>query len=221
MLRNLSFLPDYGQPSKPDFCRLSNTGEKMLPPDLNQKEDPRVKRTRSLLEQAFMDVLKEKGFQTITVQDITQRAGVNRATFYSHFDDKYDLLDHSIRQGFLLEIEKRMLNACHFSMDNLRNLIIAVCEYSKNINSHCKTPFAQFESLVETQVKDVMYELLLKWLEQMDVEVAPETAATAASWAIYGLAAQWGHSKQPKPVDEFAAEVLPLVATNLKLVQTI
>jgi len=112
-----------------------------------------------------------------------------------------------------------MLNACHFSMDNLRNLIIAVCEFSKNVNTHCKPPMAQFESLVETQVKDVLYELLLKWLGQMEVEVAPETAATAASWAIYGLAAQWGHSKQPKPVDEFAAEVLPLVATNLNLSQ--
>jgi AcrR family transcriptional regulator len=191
----------------------------MLPIDLDQKLDPRVKRTRQLLEHAFMDVLKEKGFQTITVQDITERAGVNRATFYAHFPDKYALLDHSIRQGFLQEIEKRMLNACHFSMDNLRNLIIAVCEFSKNINTHCKPPLAQFESLVETQVKAVLYELLLKWLSQMEVGVAPETAATAASWAIYGLAAQWGHSNQPKPVDEFAAEVLPLVATNLNLVQ--
>ena len=192
----------------------------MLSTELDQKLDPRVKRTRQLLEQAFMDVLREKGFQTITVQDITERAGVNRATFYAHFDDKYALLDHSIRQGFLQEIQKRMLHSCRFSTDNLRNLIVAVCEFTSNTNSHCKPPQPQFESLVETQVKDVMYELLLKWLKQLDVEVAPETAATAASWAIYGLAAQWGHSKQPKPVDVFAAEVLPLVATNLKLVQS-
>jgi AcrR family transcriptional regulator len=189
----------------------------MLPTELDQKLDPRVKRTRLLLEQAFMDILKEKGFQTITVQDITERAGVNRATFYAHFQDKYALLDYSIRQGFLQEIEKRMLHACHFSMDNLRSLIVAVCEFTRNINSHCKPPLAQFESLVETQVKGVMYELLLNWLKQMEVDVAPETAATAASLAIYGLAAQWGHSKDSKPVDEFAAEVLPLVAANLKL----
>ena len=191
----------------------------MLPTELDKKLDPRVKRTRSLLEEAFKDVLREKGFQAVTVQDITERAGVNRATFYAHFQDKYGLLDYSIRQGFLHEIDKRMLNACHFSMDNLRNLIVAVCEYIGRINSHCKPPQTQFESLVETQVKAVIYELLLKWLEQMEVDVTPETAATAASWAIYGLAAQWGHSKEPKPVDEFAAEVLPLVAANLKLKQ--
>src|ERR1700690_1925078 len=88
MLRNLPFLPNKRQPSIPDFCCLNNSGVKMSSTDLNQKEDPRVKRTRLLLEQAFMVVLKEKGFQTITVQDIAQRAGVNRATFYAHFEDK-------------------------------------------------------------------------------------------------------------------------------------
>ena len=102
-------------------------------------------------------------------------------------------------------------------MDNLQNLIVAVCEFTSNTNAHCKPPLTQFESLVETQVKGVMYELLLNWLKQMEVDVPPETAATAASWAIYGLAAQWGHSQTPKPVDEFAREVLPLVAANLNL----
>ena len=189
----------------------------MLSIDLEKKPDPRVARTNKLLEQAFMEILKEKGFQSITVQDITGRAGVNRATFYAHFQDKYALLDHSIRQGFLQEIEKRMLNACHFTMDNLRNLVVAVCEFTRIVNAHCKPPLPQFEALVETQVKAVTYELLLNWLQQMEVELAPETAATAASWAIYGLAAQWGHSQTPKPVDEFAREVLPLVAANLNL----
>jgi len=181
------------------------------------KLDPRVLRTRHLLENAFESLIGEKGFQAITVQDIAARAGVNRATFYAHFDDKYDLLDHGIRQGFIQEIDKRMLNACHYSPENLRNLIVAVCEFTHGINSHCKPAQAQFESLVETQVKTVLHELLVKWLERVQADVAPETAATAASWAIYGLASQWSHSNDQKPVDEFALEVLPIVAANLNL----
>ncbi len=197
------------------------SGAKMLSDQRTQdKLDPRVKRTRQLLEKAFVDLLGEKGFQAITVQDITGRAGVNRATFYAHFEDKYDLLDHGIRQGFMQEIEKRMLNACHYTPENLRNLIVAVCEFIQGIHSHCKPPQDQFESLVETQVKAVLYDLLLNWLKQVEMDVAPETAATAASWAIYGLASQWSHEKHPKPVDQFAAEVLPLVAANLKLTST-
>jgi AcrR family transcriptional regulator len=182
-----------------------------------EKLDPRVKRTRESLEQAFVDLLHEKGFQAITVRDITQRAGLNRATFYAHFPDKYALLDYRIRQGFLQEIDKRMLHACHYSVENLRSLIIAVCEFTSKSSSRCKPPHAQYESLVESQVKAVLYELLLGWLKQVGTEVAPETAATAGSWAIYGLAAQWNHSKQSRSALKFADEVLPLVAANLQV----
>ena len=155
-----------------------------------EKLDPRVRRTRLLLEQAFMSLLEEKGFQAVTVQDITERAGVNRATFYAHFTDKYALLDHCVAQGFAQEIDKRMLNACHLTLDNLHNLIVAVCEFTRTINARCKPAQAQFESLVEAQVKSVMHELLMKWLEQVPLSVPPETAATASSAAIYGLALQ-------------------------------
>ncbi len=110
-----------------------------------------------------------------------------------------------------------MLNACHYSEDNLHNLIMGVCEYIRTINSRCQPPQKQFESLVESQVKSVLYELLLKWLSELSIAVAPETAATAASWAIYGLALQWSYAKQPQPLDEFASEVIPLVISNLKL----
>src|SRR5207245_2778046 len=55
--------------------------------------DPRVKRTRKLLQQAFIELFQEKGFAAISIQDITERATVNRATFYAHFPDKYALLD--------------------------------------------------------------------------------------------------------------------------------
>src|SRR5512141_1527903 len=183
----------------------------------HEKLDPRVKRTRALLEQAFMALAQEKGFQALTVQDITERAGVNRATFYAHFPDKYALLDHCIQQGFAQEIDKRMLNACHLTLENLRSLIVAVCEYIRLVSSQCKTAQPQFESLVETQVKALMHTLLLKWLEQVPLSVSPETAATAASWAIYGLALQWSKARKPGPVEAYAAHVLPLVAANLNL----
>ncbi|MEW5831033.1 MAG: helix-turn-helix domain-containing protein, partial [Chloroflexota bacterium] len=101
----------------------------MLSIPTDETLDPRVKRTRNLLEQAFMEVVAEKGFQAVSVQDIAERAGINRATFYAHFPDKYALLDHSIRQMFRQELEKRMLSVCTFSLENLRQLVVAVCEF--------------------------------------------------------------------------------------------
>jgi AcrR family transcriptional regulator len=55
-------------------------------------EDLRVRRTRKLLQKALLEATTEKGFAHVTVRDIVQRAMVNRATFYRHYEDKYDLL---------------------------------------------------------------------------------------------------------------------------------
>jgi AcrR family transcriptional regulator len=59
----------------------------------NEKaEDLRVRRTRKALQTALIELSVEKGFAEVTVRDITERAIVNRATFYRHYQDKYDLL---------------------------------------------------------------------------------------------------------------------------------
>lgn len=56
-------------------------------------EDLRVRRTRESIQNAFIELTIQKNFASVTVADITKRAMVNRATFYRHFQDKYDLLD--------------------------------------------------------------------------------------------------------------------------------
>ena len=63
--------------------------------------DPRVSRTKSLLMNAFREIAKEKKIHAITVKDITDRATVNRATFYAHFYDKYDIMDYTISETIL------------------------------------------------------------------------------------------------------------------------
>ena len=188
-----------------------------------EKNDPRFKRTRKLILQAFMEILPEKGFQAVSVQNITEKAGINRATFYAHFPDKYVLLDHSIQQMFRQEIEKRMLDACHYSDENLKSLIVTVCEFVSNANSHCAPSQPQFESLVEAQVKNQLQGLLQVWLEKEGSIIDSKTAATAASWAIYGLVLQWTHDKSKKKAsaEEFADQVLPLIAVNLRLAQPV
>ena len=187
------------------------------PAELTDKLDPRVKRTHQLLAHAFMDLIKEKGFQAISVQDITTRAGINRATFYAHFQDKYALLDYYIREGFRQEIDKRMLNACHFSRENLRLLIVAVCEFITTTHAHCDPAEMKFEISIEAEIKAQIYGLVLKWLQQLEVASSPELAATSASWAIYGLASQWSHTRDHASAEAFADQVLPLIEANLNL----
>ncbi|HEY4285001.1 MAG TPA: TetR/AcrR family transcriptional regulator [Chthoniobacterales bacterium] len=59
--------------------------------DLPKKEDRRVRRTRDRLGDALVELLVEKPFDDITVQEVLDRARVSRSTFYTHFKDKNDL----------------------------------------------------------------------------------------------------------------------------------
>jgi AcrR family transcriptional regulator len=58
--------------------------------------DRRVKRTRQVIRDALISLIAEKGFDAISVKEITDRADINRSTFYFHYVDKYDLLEQSI-----------------------------------------------------------------------------------------------------------------------------
>jgi len=186
-------------------------------PTEEEKLDPRVKRTRSLILRAFEELLAEKGFETISVQDVTAKAEINRATFYAHFPDKYALLDYSISHMFMSEIEKRTLNACHYTPDNLKNLILAVCDFLTRIHSDCAQPHnQQFESLAETTIKKQIFVLLTHWLTQTNSKISTEIPATVATWAIYGLASLYGHSRKRPALETFVEEALPLVAVNLE-----
>ena len=61
--------------------------------------DPRVQRTRKLLQSALGKLLKEKGLEDISVQDIADAATLNRATFYDHYNDKFALLECMVGAG--------------------------------------------------------------------------------------------------------------------------
>jgi AcrR family transcriptional regulator len=185
-------------------------------PKEQEKLDPRVKRTRNLILGAFESLLAEKGFEAISVQDVTGKAEINRATFYAHFHDKYELLDRSISQMFMQEIEKRTLNVCHYTPDNLRNLILAVCEFLSKTHSECAQPHQQFESLIEGTIKNILFELLSLWLKQTGTKVSTDIPATVATWAIYGLASYYSHMKKRPALEKFVDEALPLVAVNLE-----
>lgn len=182
--------------------------------------DPRVRRTRQLLLRALQDLMAEKSFQTITVQDIAERATVNRATFYAHFSDKYALLEFSVREMFRDRLQRQLPEASPFSPGNLAMLIETVCDFLAEMSGHCPPPHAQYEPLMEKQVKAEVSEILRHWLAERRLSrtpraAAPELAAVMASWAIYGAAVQWSQRKRRGPSEDFARQVLPLVLANL------
>src|SRR5664279_2590257 len=64
------------------------------------KIDRRILRTRKALWEALIALIEEKDYSEITIQDIADRADVNRVTFYLHYRDKQDLLESSVEVIF-------------------------------------------------------------------------------------------------------------------------
>ncbi|WP_432661970.1 TetR/AcrR family transcriptional regulator C-terminal domain-containing protein [Wukongibacter baidiensis] len=65
---------------------------------MGKKTDLRIVRTKKSIKRAFLDLLKEKNYNKITIQDIAEEAMINRNTFYLHYLDKDDLLDQLTSQ---------------------------------------------------------------------------------------------------------------------------
>jgi AcrR family transcriptional regulator len=65
-----------------------------------KKTDARVRRTRDALGDALVALMQEKQFDTITVQEVLDRANVSRSTFYTHYSDKDDLLMSDAEEFF-------------------------------------------------------------------------------------------------------------------------
>lgn len=74
--------------------------------------DRRIQKTRQLIMSTFIDLLAEKGFEKITINDIAERANINRGTVYLHYTDKFDLFDKCIETYVEL-----LLDHCANSVD--------------------------------------------------------------------------------------------------------
>jgi AcrR family transcriptional regulator len=69
------------------------------PRPAKRKTDQRIVRTRDRLGDAIIQLIQEKPFASITVQDVLDRAGVGRSTFYVHYTDKDDLFISDVEEG--------------------------------------------------------------------------------------------------------------------------
>jgi len=190
---------------------------------LKQEEvrlDPRLKRTRRMLQQALVELMHEQTFQSITVQDIAERATVNRATFYDHFADKFALLEYSIREKFDEELHSHLAGDAGLSLEALRTLIETICAFMEEGHRHCKPVDEQLLRLVESQTTGKLVELLTGWLEEAQRRNGPQQAsveltANMIGWAIFGAARHWQEDKKRPPASVFAGELLPVIVATL------
>jgi AcrR family transcriptional regulator len=175
--------------------------------------DPRILRSRRLLMDSLEKLLKKKEFEDISVQEITDGATLNRATFYLHYPDKNALLQAMTEFRFRDLIERRgiTITECNGA---LRAIALGVCDYLAETPG-CPSQLARMPlvgsivPVVEGMFKDGLAHHRL----------APGTdaalRATTAAWAVFGAARRWFQTPNRIPAEEMAATIETMVSPVL------
>lgn len=191
----------------------------MAHPTSNQK-DPRVKRTRKLLQDAFKSLICERAFDAISVGDIASRATVNRATFYAHYQDKFDLVDSIFRDELRARLDASFPAPSPMTVSSLETLCLTVFSYLGDVYGRCSGKCDQFDSMLGRAVRESLHEFVAEWLNaSRTIAAAERTAVDAAalvmSSAIFGAAFQWSKGDRRQPPSELAKHVVPILTRGV------
>lgn len=97
--------------------------------------DLRVKRTHKLILDALIELTVQKGFSAVTVSDITQYAGINRATFYRHYEDKFDLLNKYAQNVYELldtPLEEKPQKSSETNVQQMHSRLVKIFEHVRD-----------------------------------------------------------------------------------------
>jgi AcrR family transcriptional regulator len=182
-----------------------------------ERLDPRIRRTRRLLQDSLKRLLEDKEFDKITIQDVTEAATLNRATFYAHYSDKFALLEELIRVSFLHLLDCRKIRFDGTCATAFHPIILAVCDYLAELQKSRSSKQHQFEAFVEGTVIDQIRVILMDGFQKHPAErnIPTELIAATASWAIYGAAKQWVNTPDRIPAEDFVATAVNLVTPIL------
>jgi|SRR6185437_11384926 len=182
--------------------------------------DPRIRRTRQLLQGALRELMQTRNFDEISVQDITDAATVNRATFYDHYTDKFALLDAMVGGGFHKLLHERNVSFDGTCPSAAASIILATCDYLTESHGGDRAACTRqnaFEPLMESAMTGAIRRVLINGLSKGSASSASiEMIATTASWAIYGAAKQWFYTPDHVPAEKIVSRILRLVMPILE-----
>jgi AcrR family transcriptional regulator len=175
-----------------------------------ERRDRRVERTEQQLRQALVSLIRERGFESLTVQDIIDRANVGRATFYAHFDNKDDLLASGFER-----LRESLRAAQREAVDRRGPIEGRVFAFTHEVFAHTDAHRDLFRMMIGkrsgTAVQRILQKLLLDLIRR-DVEAASErlradlpreAVVHFLTGALFGLLMWWVEGKRrPMPVDD-------------------
>ena len=185
-----------------------------------KKSDRRVVRTRRAIQEAFERLLKERGYDKITVSAIAQEADINRKTFYLHYSSVEELLDSMAQERALETVQKieeqRIFDGDRFDIDAMTRILGE--SYRKNIlldpENNQNLPTDQLLKAVQKPMEAVIrYERESRGLPQL------EHTEYYVSFLLGGLLSvyeAWCGSSDEVPFEEAARIASKMAASGLE-----
>jgi AcrR family transcriptional regulator len=173
--------------------------------------DRRIQKTRQLIMNTFIDLLAEKGFEKITINDIAERANINRGTVYLHYVDKFDLLDKCIETYVEL-----LLNHCADSTDTKLN-----ASAFQSMFEYLEKNFTIYKLLLSIEGVGFFRNRLYATIAQIETEVIgikPENDAFSNGITTHfltsgfiGVLEWWINNSMPCDVQEITKQLMFLL----------
>lgn len=192
---------------------------------LQKTVDRRVQRTQKLLHQALMSLILEKKYESITVQEILDRADVGRSTFYVHFRDKDELLFSGFQylQGFLESVQKASAAVPGKSYERIIGFSLAMFEHAQEYRRVNRAMLgSSAEVVVRRQIHSVLAamvrrELQLEWQRRKrgSGPVSPELLSHFLVSSFVSVLMWWLNSRNPMPPKDIDAAYRRLVLPSL------
>jgi AcrR family transcriptional regulator len=171
--------------------------------------DPRILRSRRMLTEALVRMLNQKEFDDISIQEIADEAGLNRATFYLHYPDKNALLQAMTDARFRDLIARRGLSFTNCD-GALRAIALGVCDYLAETTG-CPSQLAKMP--LEGSIIPVVEGMFREGASNHDVPPGVDSAllSTTAAWAVFGAARLWLQTPDRVPAEEMASKIETMV----------
>lgn len=181
--------------------------------------DRRIKRTRRALQAALISLILEKGYDSVTIEEVTERADLGRTTFYLHFRDKEELLMHAIDticEDFINEHETLLAQvdstktAQHALQGNLdERILYHIFAHARNNADLYKVMLRGEGGATASQrfsqiIQDETIRRLSK-LQNLTIKVPLEIFAVFFSGTLVELVTWWLEKDQPYPIEKMVA----------------
>lgn len=174
---------------------------------IKEKTDLRTLRTRKSIVDSFIDLLEIQDFTSITISQIASEAMINRATFYRHFLDKYDLLEKSIQEILMKTLIEKLNANNEFNQEMLEDVFISITDFYNSLSNRCQSSYGDMtmniEVILKKELQHVLYNALsIKYPDQSSEKLT--SIATMLSWMLYGASIDWEQNSTQSPDEYFA-----------------